>query len=336
MPISPETAAAPDARDWDAIIAAFSPAARACVRRDEPLSRHTTLRVGGPADVFVCASEPDVFAEVAGAAQRLRLPHVVLGEGSNVCVGDRGFRGIVLHNACCGASFGEQARVEAGFNLMRLFVKTLQLSLSGLEFAVGIPGTVGGAMVSNAGAYRANIGDLILNVDVVEGGERRTVGRDWMEFDYRDSRLRKRDAGPAALVAVTLQLQPGDRSEIRRKARDIQMQRILKQPWQASAGSFFKNVNRREIADSLPDLPGSLKDAGIVPAAYLADACGCKGLAIGGAMVARKHANFIVNCGEATASDIRALAGEVARRVWERFGVHLQEEVMYLGDWEAV
>jgi UDP-N-acetylmuramate dehydrogenase len=328
-----EAIAMPGARNWEGAVAGLSPAARACIRRNEPLSRHTTLRVGGTADIFVHATDSAVFAEAAQLAQRLALPHVVLGEGSNVCVSDLGIRGLVLHNACHGLEVGERTRADAGYNFMRLFVKTLQGSLAGLEFAVGIPGTVGGALVSNAGAYRANICDLVESIDVVEGGVRRTVGPEWMEFSYRDSRLRRAGGDPAALVGVTLRLKPGNRAEIRLKARDIQMQRITKQPWHASAGSFFKNVNDRALAECLPGLPTPMREAGVVPAAFLSDACGCKGLAVGGAMIARKHANFIVNCGDATASDIRALAGMLAARVWERFGVRLEEEVMYLGDW---
>ena len=114
------------------------------------------------------------------------------------------------------------------------------------------------------------------------------------------------------------------------------MQRILKQPWEPSAGSFFKNVTDRALAESLPDLPDALKRAGVVPAAYLSEACGCKGFTVGGAGISPRHANFIVNRGDATARDIRAVAEHVRARVWERFGVVLEEEVLYVGDWQTV
>lgn len=320
---------------WSEALDGLSPGARAAIRTDEPLCRHTTLRVGGPADYFLDATDVDILAEVAAVAQQFSLPHFLLGEGSNVCVSDAGVRGLVLRNACRRAVIGPLTYVDTGHNFMRLFVQTMRAGLSGLEFAVGIPGTVGGALVSNAGAYRANICDLIEQIEVVEAGERQWVGPEWMEFSYRDSRLRRVGGRPAALLAVTLRLAPAPKTQIRLKARDLQMQRILKQPWEPSAGSFFKNVYDHALAESLPNLPAPMKQAGVVPTAYLSEACGCKGLTIGGAAISPKHANFIVNRGGATASDIRAVAETVKARVLERFGVRLEEEVLYVGDWEA-
>jgi UDP-N-acetylmuramate dehydrogenase len=318
---------------WEDALALLSPGVRAAVRRAEPLRRHTTLRVGGPADYFLDATDTAMLAEVAALAQREDLPHFLLGEGSNVCVSDAGVRGFVLRNGCQRAEIGPVTVVDTGHNFMRLFVQTMRAGLSGLEFAVGIPGTVGGALVSNAGAYRANICDLVERIEVVESGERRWVGPEWMEFSYRDSRLRRPGGAPAALVAVTLRLTPAPKPQIRLKARDLQMQRILKQPWEPSAGSFFKNVYDRALADSLPNLPTPMREAGVVPAAYLSEACGMKGFTVGGAGISPKHANFLVNRGGATAADIRAVAETVKARVVERFGVLLEEEVLYVGDW---
>ena len=304
-------------------------------RRDEPLWRYTTLRVGGPADVYYRATEADAFADVIAAAQRLDMPYFVLGGGSNVCISDKGVRGLVVHNLCRRCEIGEVTRVDAGYSFMKLFLDAARNSLSGLEFAVGIPGSVGGAMVSNAGAYRQNICDLVEEIDVVEEGDRKTVLPEWMGFSYRDSRLR-RSAGPAAtIVAVTLKLEKKARTEILARARDNQRQRIFKQPWYPSAGSFFKNVYNRKLAEELADLPAPMKEAGVVPSGYLNGACGCKGLAVGGAQISRRHANFVVNRGHATATDIRTLTRIVKQRVFERFGVELEEEVLYAGDWPA-
>lgn len=321
--------------DWNLALERLSPGTRGLVRREEPMRRHTTLRVGGPADFYIPAVDLDTLAEVAAVAQRYALPHFLLGEGSNICVSDAGLRGLVLHNRCQWAEIGSLTTVATGHNLMRLFVKTMQASLSGLEFAVGIPGTVGGALVSNAGAYRANICDLVREVEVVEAGERKWVAPEWMEFSYRDSRLRRPGGEPSALIAVKLQLTPANRTEVRLKAKEIQMQRILKQPWEPSAGSFFKNVYDRTLAESLPGLPDGLKRAGVVPAAYLSEACGCKGFTVGGAGISPRHANFIVNRGDATARDIRAVANHVKAEVRARFGVALDEEVLYVGDWST-
>jgi UDP-N-acetylmuramate dehydrogenase len=318
---------------WDKALEQLRPETRAQVRRDEPLCRYTTLRVGGPADYFINATDTNVLAEVVALAQRLPLPHFLLGEGSNVCVSDSGVRGLVVRNACRNASIGPETCVDTGHNFMGLFVKTMQAELSGLEFAVGIPGTVGGALVSNAGAYRGNIGDLVRRIEVVYQGERSWVEPEWIEFSYRDSRLRRQGGDIAALVAVILQLTPAPKRQIRLKARDLQLQRILKQPWEPSAGSFFKNVYDRALAASLPNLPSAMKQAGVVPAAYLSEACGCKGYTVGGAAVSPKHANFIVNRGSATAGEIRQVAEYVKKRVFERFDVRLEEEVLYVGDW---
>ncbi len=295
--------------------------------------RYTTLRVGGPADVYYRATDSDSFATVIAVAQRLNAPYFVLGGGSNVCISDSGIRGLVVHNECRRCEIGEITRVDAGYSFMKLFLDAARNSLSGLEFAVGIPGSVGGAMVSNAGAYRQNICDLVVDIDVVEGGERQTVPPDWMGFSYRDSRLRRPGGPPATIVAVTLKLEKKPRVEILGRARDNQRQRIFKQPWYPSAGSFFKNVYNRKLAEELPDLPAPMKEAGVVPSGYLSGACGCKGLTVGGAQISRRHANFVVNRGQATATDIRTLTGIVKQRVMERFGVELEEEVLYVGDW---
>jgi UDP-N-acetylmuramate dehydrogenase len=202
-----------------------------------------------------------------------------------------------------------------------------------LEFAVGIPGSVGGAMVSNAGAYRQNICDLVMEVDVVEQGERKLVPPEWMGFSYRDSRLRRAGGLPAAIIGVTLKLDPKPRKEILARARENQRQRIFKQPWYPSAGSFFKNVYDRKLAEQLPELPAAMKEAGVVPSGYLNAAVGCKGLIVGGAQISKRHANFVVNRGRATATDIRTLTRMVKQRVMDRFGVELEEEVLYVGDW---
>ncbi len=144
----------------------------------------------------------------------------------------------------------------------------------------------------------------------------------------------RRDGGkPAVVLATTLELTPSAKTAIRLKAKDFQYQRILKQPWEPSAGSFFKNVLSKSLAESLPNLPAPMKSAGVVPTAYLSEACGLKGYRVGGAAVSPRHANFLVNRGGATATDIRAVAEHVKRCVWEQFGVQIEEEVLYVGEW---
>jgi UDP-N-acetylmuramate dehydrogenase len=303
------------------------------VSRDVPLADFTTLRVGGSADLYYDARDVEALAAVLVAAQRAGMPFFLLGGGSNVCISDRGVRGLVIHNRCRFASVARTTVVDCGYTFWTLFQKAARASLSGLEFAVGIPGSVGGALVSNAGAYRQNICDTVREIDIVEEGTRQTVGPEWMGFSYRDSRLRRPEPVSAALLRVTLELTPGLRSDILARARENQRQRIFKQPWLPSAGSFFKNVNSPELAEQLPDLPAAMKQAGVVPAGFLSAACDCRGLQVGGAQISGRHGNFVVNRGDATAQDIRELTGIIKKRVLERFGVELQEEVMFVGEW---
>ncbi len=305
----------------------------ALLRPDEPLAQYTTLRVGGPADLFFAARTRDDLAEITLAAQRLGLPYFLLGGGSNLLVSDRGIRGLVVQNLASDCSVGPVTNVDTGHSFMELFLKSLSAGLGGLEFAVGIPGSVGGALVSNAGAYRENICDRIVSLDVTTEGERIRVGPDWMEFSYRDSRLRNPLKPTATLLGAELQLVPKPRREILALARENQRQRIFKQPWYPSAGSFFKNVVSRELAERLPELPEGMRAAGVVPAGYLSAACGCKGLTIGGAQVSHRHANIVVNRGNATAQEVRQVTLEVKRRVLEKFGIELEEEVLCVGDW---
>jgi UDP-N-acetylmuramate dehydrogenase len=227
---------------------------------------------------------------------------------------------------------GETAVVETGAPLYSVFVAALQSGLSGLEFAVGIPGTVGGALVSNAGAYRHSIGDLVSGLEVIRSGELCTAPPDWMDFGYRDTRLRRQVTNDI-LARVTLRLVPGSHRDIRARAADYQRQRIRRQPWYPSCGSFFKNITDRRLAESLPELGAELRDAGVVPAGLLIASTGCKALAVGGAQISGRHANFIVNRGGASASDVRRLADTVRSRVFDRYGVALTEEVLYIGDW---
>jgi len=303
------------------------------IERDKSIRAYSTLRVGGTADLFFEARNTNELAAISIAAQRSDIPYFLLGGGSNICVSDAGVRGLVIRNLCEDCEMGPVTRVDCGHGFMSLFLKSLREGFSGLEFAVGIPGSVGGALVSNAGAYRQNIDTVVRSLEVVEGGVRKVVEPDWMEFSYRDTRLRRPDRKPASLLTVTLELSPRPRREILARARENQRQRIFKQPWSPSAGSFFKNVNDRNLAERVPNLPAALRDSGVVPAGLLSEACGCRGLRVGGAQITRRHGNIFVNRGDAKASDFRTLAENVRQRVFERFGVSLEEEVLYVGDW---
>lgn len=307
------------------------------LKQEEPMARHTTLKVGGPARWFWAASNVEELARVLHLCTQNAVPYLFIGHGSNLLMSDAGYDGLVIQNRCKGCVVGNETRAESGVSFGSLFLQTARAGYGGLEWAIGIPGTVGGALVSNAGAYRGNIGPLVSSVRVFADGCDRTVGPEWMEFSYRDSRLRRAGAcGSTVVLSCTLALtERGDPETIIAQAREYQSQRRAKQPYAPSAGSFFKNVQNKALAESLDTLPAGMKAAGVVPAGFLSEACGLKGLRVGGAEVSEKHANFLINAENATASDLRTLAGQVKAIVEERFGVALEEEVLYVGDWSG-
>lgn len=258
-----------------------------------------------------------------------------LGWGSNVLPADAGVPGLVVLNRTSALHVGSdgEVQVDSGVGFGDLFVKTAQHELAGLEFAVGIPGTVGGALVSNAGAYRSSIAEFLTGLEVATPAGRAWVGPEWMGFAYRDSVLRRPGAPQAIVLRLRMRLPQGSPKRIYDEARDYQRQRISKQPPSPSAGSFFKNVVDPDLAKTIPGLTDGMRAAGVVPAGFLIEACGLKGHRLGGAMLGVRHANFLLNVANAKAFDLRALAELAQARVRERFGVALEPEVLYLGRW---
>lgn len=289
------------------------------VRFDEPLSRHTSFRIGGPADVWVEVADAEEIGRVQAIAAAADLPLFVLGGGTNVLVSDRGVRGIVLHLgrplACLdwrANGNGLHVRAGAALPLKRLVTEAIARDLSGLEFAEGIPGTVGGGLLMNAGAFGGEIGNIVEYVDGVDAyGELQRFPRSALRFGYRRFDL------PPGFIVTRLEflLHPAERDAIHAKRDDAKRRREAHQPLgYPNAGSIFKNP------------PGQ-------HAGRLIEAVGMKGERHGGAMVAAQHANFIVNVGGATAADVRALMVEAARRVWEAKSVRLEPEIKLVGDW---
>ncbi|CAN1520141.1 MurB UDP-N-acetylmuramate dehydrogenase [Fimbriimonadaceae bacterium] len=303
--------------------------------RNVSLKPYVTLRAGGSAERFVTARDRDELAMHALIAQAEGWPISVLGWGSNMLPSDDGVPGIVIRNLA--RTFQDDGTgsvwVETGFGYQDLFLKTVQLGYRGLEFAVGIPGSIGGALVSNAGAYRSNISEFVRELDVVWNGKREVVGADWMGFKYRDSVLRTGEVTNAVVLAIRMELPRGPRKAAYDEAREYQRQRISKQPPSPSAGSFFKNVTDLSLATTLDDLPGPLKEKGIIPAGFLIERAGLKGFRIGGAAVGKRHANFILNINGATATEIRLVAEHVKHAIRSKYGVLLEEEVLFAGDW---
>lgn len=300
-----------------------------------PLRLYTTLRAGGNAEKFCRVTDVAELADAISHTHHKNLPLTILGSGSNMLPSDHGVPGLVILNQAKRIAVARTGEIlaDTGCTFQELFLKTAQAGLHGLEFAVGIPGTLGGALVSNAGAYRSNVSEFITRLEVVHDGERKWVEPTFLEFSYRDSILRQPNPPKIGVLRVEMKLPVGDPKAIYDEAREYQRQRISKQPPPASAGSFFKNVVHAELAQSLPGLSDGMRKAGIVPAGFLIEAAGLKGFRMGGAMQGARHANFILNVGNATAFEIRRLALHTKGVVREKFGVELEEEVLYLGDW---
>jgi UDP-N-acetylmuramate dehydrogenase len=304
--------------------------------RNVSLRHYSSLKAGGRAERFRSCRTIDQLAEVAVECQKSGEHLTVIGSGSNILPSDQGVPGCVVWNATDSFRLNQpDVEVDCGLSLQELFLKAAQAKLGGLEFAVGIPGTVGGALVSNAGAYRSNISEFLTDIEVVFESKRQWVSPDFMEFSYRDSILRRKKPPSIVLLQVRMTLPVRDPKLIYDEARDYQRQRISKQPPSASAGSFFKNVVNEELALTIPGLTDGMRAAGVIPAGFLIEACGLKGQSFGGAKIGSRHANFLVNDRGATASEIRRLAEYSAQQVQDRFRVTLEEEVLYLGDWST-
>ncbi len=285
------------------------------VLRDETLSRHTYLRVGGPAEYFATPATFDELSSICAWALAARLNVRVLGGGSNIVVADGGLRGLVisLRRACGTMAFeGTQVSAGAGVMLPALSRAAAERGLGGLEFAIGIPGSVGGALHSNAGIGDGRaIGDLVRSVEVLDGTTRRSLSVAALAFGYRTSSLR---GSGLVVLAATLELQVKPRAETEAEMQRLLAARQASQPTaEPNAGSMFKNP------------PG---DA----AGRLIEAAGCKGLVSGGARVSELHANFIVHDGTARAADVAAVLGLVQQRVRDAFGIDLVPEVEWWGD----
>jgi UDP-N-acetylmuramate dehydrogenase len=304
------------------------------LRTAEPMRLHTTFRIGGPADFFYIARNPDRLVAALRAGHELGLPIFLLGGGSNLLVSDAGVRGLVVRNACEEVEFeGEVARVGCGVDFLGFIERCRDRSLAGLEFAAGIPGSIGGALYGNAGCYGRDIGSHVIDCTQAtpDGATVETRPAAWYEFGYRDSRL-KRD--PRVLLSCRLQLASGQREAVQRVIDEMLEVRRVKHPdWRSepTAGSYFKNLPPDWQRPGAKHSPGTRR----VAAGQLLEECGCRGLRVGDAVVFPKHANIIVNAGRASAADVLALAETMRSRVRERFGVTLEEEVMFLGEGPA-
>ena len=290
--------------------------------RDEPLARFTTMRVGGPADLFATVHNAHELRALVRFARTRALPHTILGRGSDLVIADAGIRGLVIQVRAEGSrTDDERYTAEAGVQMARAATETQRAGLTGLEFGLAIPGTVGGAVWANAGAHDADVAAVLESARVLAAdGTESVVPASELGLSYRDSRF-KHGGDPGAprdvVIDATFRLAPADPDTIRARLDDIRRWRQAHQPLGLpSAGSVFRNPD----GDS---------------AGRLIDAAGLKGLRMGGAVVSEKHANFIVNDQKGTAADVRRLAEHVRAEVRARHGVDLRFEIEFVGDWSG-
>ena len=289
--------------------------------RDEPLARFTTMRVGGPADLFATVHNTFELRALVRFARQRDLAHFVLGRGSDLVISDRGIRGLVIQDRAEGSRVDAERYVaDAGVPMARAATETQKAGLTGLEFGLAIPGTVGGAVWANAGAHDADVAGVLVSARVLDGaGSEAVVPASELRLAYRDSRFKRAVGdGPAELILdATFGLTAADPDTIKGRLDEIRRWRQMHQPLGLpSAGSVFRNP---------PD------DS----AGRLIDAAGLKGFRIGGAVVSEKHANFIVNDQKGTAADVRRVGDHLRAVVAERTGVELVYEVEFAGDWEG-
>ncbi|MBN2387216.1 MAG: UDP-N-acetylmuramate dehydrogenase [Anaerolineales bacterium] len=283
------------------------------------LQGYTSARIGGPADVLVFVRSADELARAAETFWQMDIPFILLGGGSNVLVGDGGLRGAAIINRARLVKFDSQAEppgvlAESGVTLNDLAQRAARLGLTGLEWAATVPGTLGGAVYGNAGAFGGDTAGNLVSVDLLhrqQGRQAWPVGK--LEYAYRSSLL-KRELPPVVLLTARLRLGHGDPQAIRKKMREFTSRRRSTQPPGASMGSMFKNP------------PGDY-------AGRLIEAAGLKGRRVGNAEISPVHANFILNHGQTRAADVKALIDLASATVLERFGVQLELEIELIGEW---
>ena len=284
------------------------------VFQDEPMKAHTTFRVGGPADYFVCPKCNSEVEKLVSLCQEVGMPYYILGNGSNLLVGDKGYRGVVIqiYKEMNDIQVqGEHIYMEAGALLSRIGSIALEAELTGFEFAAGIPGTMGGAVVMNAGAYGGEMKDVLLSVTAMTAdGRIKNFMPDEMDLSYRNSIFMKENM---IVLSARIKLKKGNAQDISKLMKDLAARRRDKQPLEyPSAGSTFK------------------RPEGFFAGKLIMDA-GLSGFRVGDAAVSSKHCGFVVNMGNATAKDVCELMKQVSQKVYNRYNVHLEPEVRIIG-----
>lgn len=292
------------------------------VRRHEPMAHHTLLRVGGPADLWLAVTTLEELVAAVQLARQHHCPVLLVGSGANLLVSDKGVRGLVIQNRCEGTTFITHGKPRAialsGTRLASLARLAAHHGLSGLEWAIGVPGTLGGALVNNAGAFGGSIADRLVRAELLTPtGERTWQSTEWFEYGYRSSRLKDATVGSSdsfIVLQAELRFERASPLEIEGHMARFSEQRKRTQPSGASLGSMFKNP------------PGD-------HAGRLIEAAGLKGRQIGGARISEQHANFFLNTGQACAADFVALIELAQEIVRAKFGIEMELEIQRAGEW---
>jgi UDP-N-acetylmuramate dehydrogenase len=313
------------------------------IKENIPLSQYTTLKIGGPARFFTEAGSEDEILGALNFAKEKGIPVFILGGGSNILVSDKGFDGLVIKTANCKLQIANlQIICDSGCSLSKVVSESIEAGFAGLEWAAGIPGTLGGAIRGNAGAFGSSISETVDSVKVIDTKKINADNQEKLRitnyelrdcgFSYRESIFKQ---NPNLIVlSVILSLKKGKREENEKKVKEIIRQRKEAQPFDfPSSGSFFKNPickNKELIEEYKKDTGKEAKDE-VIPAGYIIDVLGLRGKKIGGAMVSQHHGNFLVNTGKATSEDFIILAAIIKTRVRNEYGIQLQEEVQRVG-----
>lgn len=306
------------------------------IKEGEKLALHTSFKIGGPAKYFAVANSQEEIIELIKAASKLKLPYLILGSGTNILFSDNGFDGLVIKIQDQAIKIlGEKMLCSAGVALSQAVDQAWSAGLSGLEWAAGIPGTIGGAVYGNAGAYGGDMACIVEAVEVFSRKKIKQINNKKCAFAYRAS-IFKKEGNRDVILTMTLRLQRGDKRKIKAKMAKIISQRKIKEDDYPSAGSVFKNIklSEKELVDfsgRYPDFPEKFKMHKTIPTAWLIEQCGLKCKKIGGAMVSQKHAGRIINVGEAKAEDVIILVSVIKQKVRTNFNLQLMEEVEYKG-----
>jgi len=306
-------------------------------KEHEVMRDHVSMCVGGVSDYYYEATTINDLIQAVNTAYELKIPYFILGEGSNILFSDYGFPGLIIKNKTNGIAFikeKSQVIVDSGVLLQNLIIESASQDLSGLEFLYGIPGTLGGAIYGNTGAYNQSIGDYVKSITLLvpsneseEQMEIIQIQPQWFEFGYRTSKIKNfQGYRKPVILSIKLQLAQSKKNEIIRRLNIYKNNRLANQPTGQTVGCIFKNMVENSVT-SCKELPKD-KTAG-----YVLDRAGAKKLRVGNARVSSKHANFIISTEDVKALEIRSLIEEMRDLVRQKNGYELEEEIEYIGQW---